>query len=86
MNRRSVLKNILTIVAAPSVLTKLELNSPLVQPKAEGYIGIIPSLMSDANVQYYEAGSLTIEDIVRIYEQTGHLMYKSRERKFDASY
>lgn len=79
MNRRSVIKSIFTIAIAPKILSELELNSPLVQPKTEGFIGIIPSIRDACGFHNYELGTFTMNDLVRIYEQTGNLIFRERD-------
>lgn len=79
MNRRSIIKSIFTIAIAPKILSELELNSPLVQPKTEGFIGIIPSIMDTYGFHSYELGAFTMDDLVRIYEQTGDLIFRRRD-------
>lgn len=84
MNRRSLIKCILGLAAAPKILAELDFKPPIVANPA--FKGLIPTILSNEyTVVEFKPGSFTIEDfhkLVRDYDK----MYKPKYHWHETNY
>lgn len=72
MHRRSLIKCILGLVAAPKILAEMNFKPPIVAKELEAYCfeGIIPLINASANIVEYVPGNFTLDhmyDFVKNY-------------------
>lgn len=84
MNRRSLIKCILGLAAAPKILAELDFNPPIVAKK--GAIGLIPTLLSkEYTVVEFRPGNFTINDFHKL-AQDYEKMYKPKYHWHETNY
>jgi len=78
MNRRSLIKCILGLAAAPKILAELDFNPPLVAVEKEvGFIGLIPTILNGGTVVEYRPGNFTLKDFNDLIRQED-MKYRSK--------
>lgn len=73
MNRRSLIKCILGLAAAPKILAEMNFNPPMSATRgatqsliSEGFIGIIPTIQNSANIIELVPGDFCLTDLNNI--------------------
>lgn len=71
MNRRSLIKCILGVAAAPKILAELDFNPPMVAATMKGettFDGIFPYILKQQNVVEYQSGDWCMTDLNEIID------------------